>query len=111
METNATSLITDQFLSQFSKTLEKVFKINLFTDIKDSEQIDPHTYTEMTEDVIRAMDDKNIHWVIYCLFIVKKAFDTINHEILINKLEQYGIRGLVLNWVRRCQYVELGDYQ
>ena len=35
---------------------------------------------------------------------IKKAPDTVDHNILANKLEHYGIRGIVKDWV--CSYLE-----
>ena len=44
----------------------------------------------------------------------RKAFDTVPHERLLNKLHGYGVRGQFLDWIRdflkdRSQYVTIND--
>ena len=52
-----------------------------------------------------------------CVFLdFAKAFDTIDHQVLISKLDYYGIRGNVLDWMRsylenRQQCVQVGNCQ
>ena len=46
--------------------------------------------------------------------MLSKAFDTVDHTILLNKFDYYGIKGLALEWFKhylsdRLQYVEIGS--
>ena len=65
---------------------------------------------ELTDNVLKDIDEKNISLAIFMDF--SKAFDTLDHNILIKKLAHYGINGTPLEWFKsyltgRSQYVEL----
>ena len=34
------------------------------------------------------------------MWSIFRSFDTVNHEILIDKLNHYGVRGLSLDWFK-----------
>ena len=55
-------------------------------------------------------DLDNKHYSLGIFLDLSKAFDTLNHNILLDKLYVYGIRGLVNSWIKnylsgRKQYV------
>ena len=52
----------------------------------------------LTERIYKYVDNKNFVLVISIDF--RKAFDVIKHEIVIDKLENTGIRGFMLQWFR-----------
>jgi hypothetical protein len=63
---------------------------------------------EMYDRISLAIDNRE--YAIGIFIDLSKAFDTINHSIMIRKLEYYGIRGIALDWFNsylksRQQYV------
>ena len=69
---------------------------------------------ELTDNLKKAIDNNFYTCGVFLDF--SKAFDTVNHQILLKKLEAYGIRGLPLNWfssylTNRQQYVTLNNQE
>ena len=112
-------------LPQFSKILEKLFslrldsflaKSNILSDCQYGFRKDistTHAALELIETITSAIDNKK-----HCagVFIdLKKAFDTVDHDLLLQKLIVYGVRGITYDWLsnylrNRRQYVKVDDH-
>ena len=66
-------------------------------DFKKNNLID-HALISMTEEIRSSLDNRRCGCRIFV--DLQKAIDTGNHDILLTKLEHYGIRGDVLNWLK-----------
>ena len=73
-----------------------------------------HVLVNITENIRKVLDEGNID----CRVIVdlQKAFVTIDHQILLAKLNHYGVRGVFNNWFKsylsnRNQYASINGYE
>ena len=67
---------------------------------------------ELIETITDALENNNN--VLGIFVDLRKAFDTVNHNVLIDKLEHYGVRGVALKWIKsylsdRFQYVSFNN--
>ena len=97
-------------LSLFDKIFEKILCRRLVSFLEQNKILYCYQYgfrklystvlalIEITDYIKRLLDEKN--YVISVFIDFKKAFDTVDHEILLYKLECYGIRGLVNDFFR-----------
>ena len=111
-------------LPSFSKIFEKVIYNRLNSFIQKNKILNtnqfgfrPHhsTYMALIElyDKITESIEKE-EYTIGIFIDLQKAFDSIDHSILLHKLQHYGIRGVALQWFtdylkNRNQYVSLDD--
>ena len=111
-------------LTIFSKIFELLMKVHLTSYLESKHILNSsqygfrqncNTYTALNKfstGVFNAIDNKLSVLSIFIDF--SKAFDTVNHQILLSKMHHYGIRGQILSWFKeylkdRQQYVILNN--
>jgi hypothetical protein len=112
-------------LSCFSKILEKVVCNRLCSFLKTNSILSGaqfgfchghstiHTMIHFVNHVSKALNNKEHTIAIF--FDLRKAFDSCDHKILLQKLSAIGIRGTSLSWFKnylsdRKQYVSVNGY-
>ena len=107
------SLLTNyrpiSILSFFSKVFERIVYDYLFDFISTNNILYDYQFgfrpKHSTQQAIITLIDKitksldNGDIVISLFIDLKKAFDTVDHRILLRKLYAYGIRGTMLKWI------------
>ena len=71
-----------------------------------------HALITITEQIKQSLDKNSFSCGVFLDF--QKAFDTVNHKILLSKLEHYGIRGIPYQLFHsyldnRKQYTKIDD--
>ena len=111
-------------LPTFSKILEKSANIQIVAYLLKHDLLDPYqsayrknhsTFTallKITDDILDSIDDSDVTLMIFLDF--SKAFDTVNHRILIEKLKILGFQNNTCEWINsylsnRYQRVVVGE--
>ena len=111
-------------LSPFSKVLERLIYNQLYSFLEKHDILYKYQFgfrkgysteqaiLEITDTFKKAMDKKMVTCSLFLDF--SKAFDTVNHGILLSKLYHYGVRGIPLKWFEnylynRSQFVKIDN--
>ena len=111
-------------LPAFSKIFERAVYNRIFQFLVDNDILFKHQFgfrpghstshalVNFVNKVANAVDCQK--YVAGIFLDLSKAFDTLNHEILLSKLEAYGINGSAHQWItnyfcNRIQFVQIGN--
>ena len=95
-------------LSNINKIFEKIISERVYNFIEQNGTIYNHQYgfrkkhstthalINITEDIRKALDKNQFALGVFVDF--QKAFDTVDHNILLQKLDRYGISGNINKW-------------
>ena len=109
-------------LSNINKIIEKLMHERLYSFLEKYKCIydlqfgfrsghsTTHALLDLTEDIRKAIDDNK--YAVGVFIDLQKAFDTVDHDILLKKLYHYGIRGTANAWFKsylsnRKQFVSI----
>ena len=93
-----------------SKLLEKIIYTRVYTFVTDHQQLYQSQYgfrtnhscenakCELVGNIVKSQELK--HYTIGLFLDLSKAFDTLDHNILLQKLERYGIREKAYDWLK-----------
>jgi hypothetical protein len=113
-------------LTTFSKIFERIFynrlikffqKYKILYDMQFGFRVKRSTemaITMLLDKIINALEKGR--FVIGIFLDFSKAFDTVNHKILLSKLEEYGVRGVANKWLasylhQRSQYCTFNGHK
>ena len=112
-------------LSNINKIIEKLmhqrlshylYKYNCIYDLQFGfrrNHSTKHALIYLTEQIRKALDDHNFSCGVF--IDLQKAFDTVDHDILLYKLRCYGVRGIANEWFKsylekRRQFVNISGF-
>ena len=112
-------------LSNINKNFEKIMHKRLYGFFEDQGLIykyqygfrknhsTTHALIDLTEDIRQTIDRNQFACGVF--IDLQKAFDTVDHKILLKKLEHYGIRGIANKWfssylTNRKQFVSISGH-
>ena len=123
--TNANNYRPISLLSNFNRIFEKLVFSRMESFIEQNDILSPsqygfrkaHSTQHAILDIVSTIQENMGKRLFSCgVFIdLKKAFDTVDHKILLHKLDHYGFRGVINKWFSsylegRTQTTQIGSF-